>query len=226
MVQQVHVLFADAFKVIFALDFHGLGLYPVAVLPVGAVGGNLANVDLRVKVGGERVAVVAAVAVEDVDVVDLVKLVFQSIGGKDAGDARVKAAAQQADDAGLFKALAVGPLPAVLEFCGILRLIVGGVHIVGLGGKAGVHDGQVLIRQGEVEHQVRLDLVDEVHKLVDVVGVHPGGGDFGLGGALELLLQSVALFLGAAGDADFLKDLAVLAAFVDGDRGHASAADD
>ena len=74
MVQQVHVLLADAVEVVFALDLHGFGLHPVAVLPVGAVGGNLADVDLRVKVGGERVAVVAAVAVEDVDVVDLVKL--------------------------------------------------------------------------------------------------------------------------------------------------------
>jgi len=47
----------------------------MAVLPVGAGRRDLAEVDLRVEVRGEGIAVVAAVAVEDVDGVDLVKIV-------------------------------------------------------------------------------------------------------------------------------------------------------
>jgi len=50
----------------------------VAVLPVAAVGRNLADVDLGIEVRRERVAVVAGIAVEDVDVVDLVEVVLEA----------------------------------------------------------------------------------------------------------------------------------------------------
>ena len=63
MVQKIHILFADLREVVLALDLHRLCLYPVAVLPVGAVCRYLAEVDLRVEVCSERVAMVAAVAV-------------------------------------------------------------------------------------------------------------------------------------------------------------------
>ena len=63
MVKQVHILLAYLLEVVHALDLHRLCLYPVAVLPVGALSGHLADIDLRVKVSGEWVSVVAAVAV-------------------------------------------------------------------------------------------------------------------------------------------------------------------
>ena len=122
----------------------------MTVFPVGTFCGNLTDVDFRVKVGCERIAVVAAVAVEDVDVVDLIKFMFESVSGEYAGNTRVKAAAQQCSDASLFKAFTVSPLPAVLKFCSIFWLIVCSIYIVGLGCKAGIHDGQILIWQSEV----------------------------------------------------------------------------
>ena len=76
VVQQVHILFADTLKGVLAFDFHWFGLDPMTVFPVRAVGRNFADVDFRVKVGGKGIAVVAAVAVQDVDVVDFIKLVF------------------------------------------------------------------------------------------------------------------------------------------------------
>ena len=63
MVQKIHILLADLREVVLALDLHRLCLYPVAVLPVGAVCGYLAEVDLRVEVCSERITMVAAVAV-------------------------------------------------------------------------------------------------------------------------------------------------------------------
>ena len=51
VVQQVHILFADAVKVVLALDLHRLCLHPMAVLPIRAVGGYFADVDLWVEVG-------------------------------------------------------------------------------------------------------------------------------------------------------------------------------
>ena len=113
------------------------------------------------------------------------------IGGKHPGHARVKAAAQQGGNPRVLKFLPVGPLPAVFKLGGVLRLVVGGVHIVHLGGQAGLHNGQVLIRQSQVQNHVRLYLVDQGSQLVHAVGIHLGGGDFGLA-AGKLFLQRVA----------------------------------
>jgi len=43
--------------------------------------------------------------------------------------------------------------------------------------QAGVHDVQVLIGQGDVQHGVGLHLTDEGAELGHVVGIHLGGGD-------------------------------------------------
>ena len=188
---------------------------------------------------------VAAVAVQNIDGVDGVKLVLLGVGAVGLGHARVKAAAQQGDEARLLKLLPVGPLPGVVEVGGkalllaallvdglplrlldVLGLVVGGVHIVDAARQAGVHDGQVLIGQGDIHHQVRLVALDEGDHLVHLVGIHLGGGDLGGGLAGKVGGQLVALGLGAAGDAQLREYIADLAALADGHGGHAAAADD
>ena len=245
VVQQVHILHAHLVKIILPLDAHGGDLHPVAVLPVGTGGRHLPQVHLGVEVGGEGVAVVAAVAVQNVNGVDGIKLVLLGVGAVGLGHARVKAAAQQGGEAGLLKLLPVGPLPGVVEIGGetlllaalligglplglldVLGLVVGGVHVVDAALQAGVHDGQVLVGQGDVHHQVGLVALDEGNHFLHLVGVHLGGGDLGGGLAGQLGGQGVTLGLGAAGDAQLGKDLADLAALADGYVGHAAAADD
>ena len=76
VVQQVHILVAHLIEVVLPLDAHGRDLHPVAVLPVAAGSGHLAQVDLGVEVGGKSIAVVAAVAVQNVDGVDGIELVL------------------------------------------------------------------------------------------------------------------------------------------------------
>ena len=244
MMQQVHILLTDLVKVVLALDTHGRDLDPLAVLHIAAGGGDLAQVDLGVEVGGERIAVIAAVAVEDVDGVDGVELMLSGVGAVGLGHARVKAAAQQRGQAGVLKLFLVRPLPAVVKVSGeagllaallidgaprgvvgVFRLVVGSVHIVYAAGQAGVHDGQILIRQGDIHDEVGLVAVDEVAQLLDVVGIDLRGGDFGPGGGGQLGGQRVALGFGAAGDAQLGKDVADLAALGDGDACHAAAAD-
>ena len=46
---------------------------------------------------------VAGVAVEDVDVVDLVEMVLERVSGEDARDARVEAGAEERREAGLLE---------------------------------------------------------------------------------------------------------------------------
>src|SRR5699024_9530199 len=107
---------------------------------VGTFGGHLPDVDLRVEVGGKGIAVVSRIAVQDVDIVDLVKIVLQRIGGEHTGHSRVKTASKKGCKACLLVGVPVGPLPFVLKFCRVLGLVVGRVHIVYAAGQAGVHD--------------------------------------------------------------------------------------
>ena len=76
MMQEVHVAVADLREIIDALNLHRLCFDPAAVLPVAALCGDFADVDLRIEVGGKGVAVVAGVAVEDVDILDGVEVVL------------------------------------------------------------------------------------------------------------------------------------------------------
>ncbi len=171
---------------------------------------------------------VAAVAVQDVDGVDLVKVVLQGVGGEHAGDARIEAGAQDGGQAGVLKLLGVGPLPAVVKVggeafllaalfvdgapggvVGVLGLIVGGVDVVDAAGQAGVHDGKILVRQGHIQDQVGLVSPDDPLQVLHIVGVDGHGGDLHRGaGGFQLGLQGVALGdAAAANDKQFAHDV-------------------
>ena len=105
VVQQVHILLADLIEGIRALNAHSRDFDPVAVFPITAGRGNLAQVDLRVEVCRKRITVVAAVAVQNIDGIDGIKLVLFGVGAVRLRNTRVKAAAEQCGEAGLFKLL-------------------------------------------------------------------------------------------------------------------------
>ena len=95
VVHQVHFLVADGGEVEGLVHREGIGLLPLAVFPIFAALGDLADVDLGIEVGGERMAVVAGVGVHDVKVVDLVQLVLKGVGREDRRYAGVEAAAKE-----------------------------------------------------------------------------------------------------------------------------------
>ena len=165
-----------------------------------------------------------------------------AVGLRHAG---IEAAAEQGCETGLLETLAVGPLPAVIEVgrealllaalvvhlapcgvVGVLRLIVGGVHIVDAAGQTGVHDGQILIGQSDVHDQIGLICLDEGAKFLHAVRVDLDGGDLRGGFVLQLGRQGVAFRLRAAGDAQLGEDLRQHAALANGHVGNAAAADD
>ena len=221
VVEEVDVLLADAVEVELALHRQRVGLLPLALLPVATLRGDLANVDLRVEVGGEGVAVVAAVGIQDVDAVDLVEQVLLGVGAVDVGHARVEAAAQGGHVAGLLVAVLEGPLLLVLELRLVGVLVVGGVEVGHAGLQARLHDGQVLIGQGHVDQHVGLERLDQLDQLIDAVGVHPGGLDR----AIQLSGDRLALRLVAAGQQDLAEDLGMLGALVGHDAADAAGAD-
>ena len=193
------------------VNLQRLGLNPLTVLVVEALLGNLADVDLRVEVRGEGVVVVTGVAVHDVQVVDLVEVMLGGVGRIDATDARVEATAEDGGQACLLEAVLVGPLPGILEVCLVLRLVVRRVEIVTAACQTGVHDGQVLIGQGEVDHELRLVVREERLQLLHIVGIHLSGLDVHVvAGLVDVGYNLVAFCFAAAGDHKVGKHVCIL----------------
>ena len=125
--------------------FQRAGGNPFAVLPVASVLSDLTDVDFRIEIGGKSFAVVAGVAVNDVQSFHGLEMVFGGIGCEYPADTRVKAAAEYGGEACIGKALAVSPLPRVFEVGFIAWFVVGRVQVVDAALQAGLHDGEVLI---------------------------------------------------------------------------------
>ena len=165
---------------------------------------------------------VAGIAVNDVDEVNLVEQVFLRIGAPDVRDAGVEPAAEDGRQASGLEALLIGPLPGILELCHLARLVVGGVEIVHAGLEAGVHDRQVLVGQGHVDHEVRLHFPDQRDGGGHVIGVHLGDLD----GCNAILGHLFAALDPPRSQRDVLERLAVHRAFFGDDRAGGAGADD
>ena len=204
------------------MHFERAGCDPLAVFVVTAVLGDFADVDFGVEVGGEGFAMVAGVAVHDVEVVHLAEVVLGGVGGEYARHAGVEAAAEDGGEAGLFEAFAVGPLPGVFEVGHVAGLVVGGVEVVDATFEACVHDGEVLIGECDVDYQVGVVAAEESHHFFHVVGVDAVGGDVGRADGSS---QGVAFGLIARGQHDFGEHLGVLSTFVGHDGAYTAYAD-
>ena len=151
---------------------------------------------------------------------------LKGVGREDAGDARIKAAAQEGGQAGLLEIILHVPLPLVAELRLFGGLVVGGVNVVGAGHEAASHDGEILVGEGDVQNGVDVVLFDHGGDLVGVVGVDLFGqyvvpSDV----AFDLFFDLFAFRLGAAGDADVIKNFFPGRALVGGHVGHAAGAD-
>ncbi len=245
MVQQIHIFFADLIKIVFALDAHGRHFHPVPVFPVTPRCGNFAEVDFRIEIRCKRVTMVAAVAVEDIDRVDRIELMLFGIGAVSLGHAGIEAAAEECHDACILESLSVSPLPAVIEISGesgltaaffidgaplriirILRFVVGGIHIIDAAGQAGIHQRQILVRESYIHDKIRLFSPDQSDDLVDIVRIDLGRRDLRSCLSLQFGRQFITFRPGPAGQAQFRKHFAGLAALLDGDGSNAAAADD
>ena len=133
------------------MERHRSGFDEFAALPVAAFGGDFANVDFRVEIGGKGAAVVATVHVDDVERMDFIEMVLQCPCCENIGDAGVEAGAEQGGEARLLETLLIGPLPAVFKFGHIFGLVVGGVEVVNTRSQTGFHQRQILIREGDVD---------------------------------------------------------------------------
>ena len=138
------------------MDLLRLRLYPLSIEVVFTLLGNLADIDLGIKVRSKCLVMVPSVAVYNIEVVDLVEVMLGGIGGKDARHPGVETTSKDSGKAGLFESFAIGPLPAILILCLVKRLIIGGIKVVYSALQAGIHNGKVLVGKSYIYHKVGL----------------------------------------------------------------------
>ena len=99
------------------------------------------------------------------------------------------------------------------------------VHVVHATFEAGVHDGEVLVRERDVHHQVGLVFLDELRDIFGLVRIYGGSRDDRLRVGAQFLGELLAVFAVAASDADFAEHFACRAALLDSNRGDSATTD-
>ena len=156
--------------------------------------------------------VIACVAIHDVKILDLVKVMLCCVCRVDACNTWVETATEDCAETCLLETLAVSPLPRVLEVCFILWFVVGCVEIVAATGKTCVHDCEVLIRQSEVYYDFWLVVAHESLQLLHIVSINLCGREGSLAIwqlLVDILHDVVTLCLCTACDLDFLEDVTI-----------------
>ena len=207
------------------VNLQRLRLDPLSVLVIESLLCDLADVDLRIEVGSESLVVVSGVAVDDVEILDLVEVVLGGVGRVSLRHTRVEAATEDGGKASLLEALLICPLPAVFEVGLVLRLIVGRVEVVASASQASIHDGQVLVGQGQVDDQLRLVAIEERLQLLHVVGIHLGRLDVQVVAlVVDGFGQTVTFLHVVAGNHQLGEHLLVLCNLKCANGGHATSA--
>ena len=166
---------------------------------------------------------VAGVAVDDVEVVNLLEVVLGGTCGVHTTHSWVEAATQNCCESCLLKTLSVGPLPAVLEMCLVERLIVGSVEVVDTTFQAGIHDGKVLIGQCHIDDQLGLMTLEQSHQLLNAVGVDFVGCDVR---STNSLSHGVTFLFVSRSDHNFVKHVGIFGALVCYYGSHTATAND
>ena len=216
------------------LDRVGRELLPLAVDP-GPDLDELAEVDLRVEVGGEVAAVAAGVDVEDVDRVDRVEVLLDGERGVGIDDTGVEAGAEHGGDALLGAEVLLPPLVVGVPrrvLADLVRILVDrGVDVGRAGLDAGVEHRHVDERRAEVHHDLGAGLADQRRGGGDVEGVelqrvHLLRLVLDVALALDAVDDRLALGHRPGRDADVAEHVVVHRRFVGGHVGHAAGADD
>ena len=136
---------------------------------------------------------------------------IRPIGGIDATHTWVEATAQNGGQACLLKAIFICPLPAIFKVCLVLWFIVGCIEIVTATRQTGIHNGQILIGQGEVDYKLRLVAVEKGFQLLHIVSIHLCGLDVHLVTCLmDILHNLVTLCLSTTSNHKVGKDVSIL----------------
>jgi hypothetical protein len=169
--------------------------------------------------------VVAGIAVDDVHGVDLIETVLLGMGAKDVGHAGIEAAAEHGHDTALLEAVLISPLPLVFELGLVRRFVVRGVQVRRFGFQTGVHDGQVLVRQRHVDHQLGAKVANQRRGVRRSIGIERPGLQRPPGSALDRFGHLLRARHGAARQQDVREHIGQLRTLVRHHTAHTPCAD-
>src|SRR3990167_1022843 len=180
---QVQILLADHWQVVGAFDFKHCVAGPLAVLPAPDLPGAFTEIDFRVEIGGEVLAVGTGVDVEDVDRLDAVEVLLLRQCGIGIDYARVET---DAEDGGHALILAFGQvLPLVVTvprrcFADLARLFVdGGVEVGGAGIDAGAQHRHIEEGRAHVDNDLRFGFANQRFGCFNIQRIQGIGLNFG-----------------------------------------------
>ncbi|MNH01098.1 hypothetical protein D3C79_603080 [compost metagenome] len=187
---QVQVLRAYHWQVVGTLDLeHGVA-GPLAVLPAPHLPGELAEVDFRVEVGGEVLAMRTGIDVENVDRINAVEILLLRQLGVAVHHTRVETDAENGGNVLFLALFEVFPLVVAVpgrRLADLARFFVnGGVQVGDTGIDAGTQHRHVEEGRAHVDHDLRFGLADQCLGRLDIEGVEREGLD--VGGYLEATL--------------------------------------
>ena len=172
VMKQIHIFHSHFREIIFSFDLHWFCLYPVSVFPVRSFCRNFTDIDLRIEVCCKRIPMISTVTIQNVNIVDLIKIVFQRICRKNSRYSWVESTSKKRCNSCFFIFFAVCPLPFILKFCSVFRLIVCSVYIVHSCRKAGIHNCKILIWKCQIQYHIWLFLLDQRDQFFCVVCIH------------------------------------------------------
>src|SRR3546814_1260544 len=123
MIHEVHIFRSDLIEIERLLMRKRRRFHPIAIFPPPGDSCYLTDVDLRIEIGREMLAMIAAIAIQYVERVDPVQIVLFKIGREHAGNAGIEAGTQQRHQAGVLEAIMICPLPMIFELRLIARFV-------------------------------------------------------------------------------------------------------
>ena len=117
----------------------------------------------------------AGIGIKNIDGFDRVIQMLLGIGAVNIGNTRIKTAAEYRHQSLFLETIMIGPLPAVLEMCLVRWFIIGGIKVINPTFETGIHNGQILIRQRDIDDQFRAALFYQGNQFRHTVGIDLGG---------------------------------------------------
>ena len=180
---QVQILFADYRQVVGAFDFKHAVAGPLAVLPAPDLASEFTEIDFRIEIGGEVLAVRTGVDVEDVDRLDAVEVLLLRQCSVGIDHAWIETDAEDGSHAFFLAFGQVLPLVVTVprrRFANLARLFVdSGVEVGGAGLDAGAQHRHIEEGRTHVDDDLRFGFADQCFGCFNIQRIEGKGLDLG-----------------------------------------------
>ena len=169
---------------------------------------------------------VARVRIENIDGFDFVEKVLLRVGAVNVRHARVETGAEQGAQARFFEAFPISPLPGVFKLRVIRRFVVRRIDVVNAGVQTRVHQRQILIRERNVDQNLRLKFFQKRDHFLYVVRIDFRRFNHNARRIFDVRRNRLAFILVAGSEHDFAELRRILSYFVSDDVADPARTDD